>query len=97
MNLYSAFETGLIVVIGIVAAVQVVRLLMPQLVRTARLYLSRRLGAGAKTGWRRALASRLRQGTAAEGCGTNCGSSCSSCAVAARAHPPLAGEDPRSH
>ena len=88
MSFYSFLETGVILLIGVVSMYQVMNTLMPRVTHSVRTSIARRLSRDPGSQWRDA--------TPATGCGAGCGGGCNGCSIAARTHPPLAGDDTSS-
>ena len=97
MNLYRLIETGLIVLIGALSVGYAIRLLMPSLVTRVTASIARWLDRSPSGSWRKKMATRASAAVPNGGCGSNCGSGCHGCGLAARAHLPLAGDDNSSH
>ena len=93
MNLYHLIETGLIVLIGALSVYYAIRLLMPSLVTRVTVSIARWLDRCPSGSWRRKMASRVHAAVPNGGCGSKCGGGCNGCGLAARVHPPLAGDD----
>ena len=93
MNLYHVIETGLIVLIGALSVYYAIRLLMPSLVTRVTIAIASWLDRGPSGSWARKIASRVRATLPTGGCVSKCGDGCNGCGLAARVHPPLAGDD----
>ena len=96
MSFYSFLETSVILIIGVLSMYQVMNILVPRVTHRMRTSIALRLSRAPGSHWRSALATRLGGATPASGCSAGCGGGCNGCSIAARIHPPLAGDDKSS-
>lgn len=95
MSTYAVVETGVVILIGLASAWQVMRVLAPRATQRLRAAISKQLNGGREDA--HSLAGGQPETGARSGCGAGCGSGCNGCSVAAALNQSLADQRNPSH
>lgn len=94
MSAYAVVETGIVILIGLASAWQVMRVLAPRATQRLRAAISKHLNGGRQA---HSLAAGQPETAARSGCGAGCGSGCNGCSSATALNQSLADQRNPSH